>query len=304
MAADNAHGAARQLVAIWKWLVATFDLRGWTELRRTHIEAWMDDCLNRGLKPATVVRYRSHLVSVLFLVQEQDIAELHPQLFRVQPPSVPDALPRHLNDAEYKQLLQTVLDQTETQPQGLLHRTWFLTLAFTGIRLSELLNLRLSDLDLATGRLFIEESKNDKGRVTFLTASLRQHLQQYLIQRPDSDTDHLFVGENGAPLSPGSVRYRCYRWGEACGVLASPHRLRHTFATRLINQGVSLESIRRLLGHRTLRMTQLYARLHESTVRRHFEEATAHIEGILIQDWLRPDISYVNVTTEPLVNSM
>ena len=304
MAADNAHGAARQLVAIWKWLVATFDLRGWNELRRTHIEAWMDDCLNRGLKPATVVRYRSHLVSVLFFVQEQDIAELHPQLFRVQPPSVPDALPRHLNDAEYKQLLQTVLDQTETQPQGLLHRTWFLTLAFTGIRLSELLNLRLSDLDLATGRLFIEESKNDKGRVTFLTASLRQHLQQYLIQRPDSDTDHLFVGENGAPLSPGSVRYRCYRWGEACGVLASPHRLRHTFATRLINQGVSLESIRRLLGHRTLRMTQLYARLHESTVRRHFEEATAHVEGILIQNWPRPDMSYVNVTTEPLVNSM
>lgn len=304
MAAENAHGTARQLVTAWQWLVQTFDLKGWNELRRTHIEAWMDDCLSRGLKAATVARYRTHLVSVLFFVQERDIAELHPQLFRVQPPSVPDALPRHLNDAEYKQLLQTVLDQTEAQPHGLLYRTLFLTLAFTGIRLSELLNLRLSDLDLATGRLFIEESKNDKGRVTFLTSSLRQHLHHYLAQRPASDSDHLFVNQHSQPMSPGSVRYRCRQWGQACNVQVSPHRLRHTFATRLVNQGVSLESIRRLLGHRTLRMTQHYARLHDSTVRRHFEEATTHIEGILIQDWPQQEKYYVNVTNEPLANSM
>lgn len=304
MAAYNAHGSARQLVAIWQWFLQTFDLDGWESLRRTHVEAWMDDLLNRGLKASTVVRSRSHLVAVLLFVQEREIAQLQPQLFRVHPPSVADTLPRHLQDDEYTQLLQTVLDQTETQPQGLLHRTWFLTLAFTGIRLSELTNLRLSDLDLATRRLFIEESKNDKGRVTFLTASLCQHLQHYLAVRPASDTDHLFVNQDGRPLSPGSVRYRCHQWGEACGVHVSPHRLRHTFATRLINYGVSIESIQRLLGHRTLRMTQRYARLHESTVRRHFEEAAAHIEGILIQDWPQHDEHYVDVTNQPVANSM
>lgn len=304
MAAHNAHATARQLVPIWEWLTQTFDLKGWDSLRRTHIEAWMDDCLNRGLKASTVVRYRTHLVSVLLFAQDRNLAEFHPQILRTQSPSVPDTLPRFLKDDEYKRLLQTVLDYTENQPEGLLHRTWFLTLTFTGIRLSELLNLRLSDLDLPTGRLLIEQSKNDKSRVAFLTSSLCQHLQHYLAQRPASDSDHLFVGENGLPLSPGSVRYRCRRWGEACDVQVSPHRLRHTFATRLINHGVSIESIRRLLGHRTLHMTQRYARLYESTVRRHFEEATAHIDGILIQDWPQQEESYVNVTTEPVANSM
>ena len=304
MAADTAHGASRRLAAIWQWLLDSFDLGGWDDLQRTQIEAWMSDNLSRGLKAATVVRYHTYLVSVLRFVHERAISELHPQLFRVQTPSVPDSLPRHFNDTDYRQLLQTVLAQTETQPNGLLHRTWFLVLAFTGIRISELLNLRLSDLDLATGRLFIEESKNDSGRVTFLTPSLRQHLQHYLAWRPASDSDHLFIGANGLPLTTATVRSRCRCWGKACDLQLSPHRLRHTFATRLINQRVSLESLRRLLGHRTLHMTQRYARLHESTVRKHFEEATAHIEGIPICDWPQHDDLYVNIEPELSANSM
>ena len=67
MAAENAHGTSRQLVTAWQWLCADIRPQGWDELRRTHIEAWMDDCLSRGLKAATVARYRTHLVSVLLL---------------------------------------------------------------------------------------------------------------------------------------------------------------------------------------------------------------------------------------------
>jgi site-specific recombinase XerD len=303
MAAQHAHRTSRELAACWQWLLDAFNLCGWHALRRCHVQAWMDDQLSRGLAPTTVIRSCNHLYSLLRFAQERGI-DLHPQLFRIRPLKKPDALPRYLTDTEYQQLLQTVLVETEEAAAGPLHRTWFLTLAFTGIRLSELLDLRLSDLDLATRRLFIQEAKNQEGRVVFLTPSLLQHLQHYLAWRPQTATDHLFVTIQGQPLSSSAIYYRCRKWGAACGVHFSPHRLRHTFATRLLNHGVPLTSICRLLGHRTLYMTQRYARLYDSTVRQHFEDATAYIEGISISNWPQPDDHYVNTDAEHSTNSM
>lgn len=284
MAAQHAHRTSIQLAACWHWLVDTFSLSGWDTLKRPHIEAWIASQLSRGLAAATVKSSYDHLYSLLRFAKTDEI-ELHPQLFRIKPPQVPDPLPRHLSDAEYQRLLQLVMTETETAEAGILHRTWFLMLAFTGIRLSELLDLRLSDLDLSTRRLFIHDAKNHEGRVCFLTPSLVQLLQGYLAWRPDTDTDHLFVSPQGLPFTPSPIRYRCRKWGELSGFRLSPHRLRHTFATRLINHDMPLASIQRLLGHRTLHMTQRYARLNDATVRRHFEDASAHIEGIAISDW-------------------
>ena len=81
------------------------------------------------------------------------------------------------------------------------------------------------------------------------------------------------------------VTYRLRRWGEACDVHATPHRLRHTFATRLVNQGLPLTTVAKLLGHCSLNMTQHYARLYESTVRDQFTIAMEQIEGIVAIDW-------------------
>lgn len=287
MAVQHANRTSIELAGCWRWLLETFELSGWDSLQRPQIEAWLAQQLVRGLAPTTVKGRYDHLYSLLRFAQEHEV-ELHPQLFRIQPPQLSDPLPRHLSEAEYQHLLQSVITQTEEADAGILHRTWFLTLAFTGIRISELLDLRLSDLDLLTRRLFIHDAKNHEGRVCFLTPALVHHLQSYLAWRPDTETDSLFVSPQGAPLGPNPIRYRCRKWGELAGVHLSPHVLRHTFATRLINHDMPLSSIQRLLGHRTLHMTQRYARLHDATVRRHFEDATAHIEGIAIADWPHP----------------
>lgn len=284
MAAANAHRVARQMAATWQWLLQTFPITGWDDLCRTQIEQWMDEQLARGLAPSTVARNLSRLHSFLYFALDAGHA-LHPSLFRVTGPKRSDPLPRHLNEFQYQQLLRTVLNATSDDASGLLHRTWFLTLAFTGIRLSELLDLRLADLDLQTKRLFIHDAKNAEGRVIFLTPALVQQLQAYLAWRPSTDTDHLFLTAHGHPLSPAAIQYRCRLWGAACDLTLSPHRLRHTFATRLTNHGMPLDAIRRLLGHKTLSMTQRYARLHDSTLLHYFEAATAYLEGIPIPDW-------------------
>jgi site-specific recombinase XerD len=81
------------------------------------------------------------------------------------------------------------------------------------------------------------------------------------------------------------IRRRLRNWGTLCQVTVTPHRLRHPFATRLINRGMALESVRKLLGHTSLDMSQHYARLHDSTVKAHFASAAATLEGIPISDW-------------------
>ena len=84
------------------------------------------------------------------------------------------------------------------------------------------------------------------------------------------------------------MRNQVQRWGKQCSVVVTPHQLRHTFATQLINHGMPMESVRKLLGHKTLNMTQHYARIYDATVQQQFETAAAALEGILVQDWPIP----------------
>ena len=80
----------------------------------------------------------------------------------------------------------------------------------------------------------------------------------------------------------------------------TPHRLRHTFATRLINQGVSLLSLQKLLGHKFLHTTQRYARVYDATVQEQFQQAMANLEGIAVHNWPQPTIA-VETVEQPVV---
>jgi site-specific recombinase XerD len=204
-------------------------------------------------------------------------------------------------------LEQTVSDNTSEKTLATtLERAWFLTLLHTGVRCAELLNLRVSDVDFAGRRLVIHEGKDRRDRVVYLTPALRTALVAYLQQRPSVDDDHLWIKANGMRLAQHNVKYRLHRWGEACGVHVTPHRLRHTFATRLVNAGLPLASAAKLLGHRSLNMTQHYARLYEHTVKEQFIAAMENIEGIASSDWPRLEESPVtsNVRLEQTCDSV
>lgn len=113
-------------------------------------------------------------------------------------------------------------------------------------------------------------------------------LSNYLALRSATEDDHFWI-DGDRLLTSVHVRRRIQRWGQAAKVTVSPHRLRHTLATQLVNQGMPLHSVGKLLGHRSLSSTQHYARLFEQTVKAQFEAATACIEGITALDW--PQIS-------------
>lgn len=281
-AADNVASLSRQMVTIWGGLLAQRSITGWEKLQRSDVEAWLTARQAAGVQVNTRRTQLSALFGCLRFAQEQELLGAT-NIFRIPYPAASEPLPRYLTDADYRSLAKTVFSSTASDSlRHTLDRTWFLTLAHTGLRTCELLNLRLHDLDLSAQRLRIRGSKNYCDRVVFLTPALTTALSIYLRLRPSSQDDHLWL-DGDKPLASSRVRYCVERWGKAAGVVVSPHRLRHTLATQLVNHGMPLSSVAKLLGHRSLNTTQHYARLFEQTVKEQFVTAIAFIEGIAVE---------------------
>jgi site-specific recombinase XerD len=283
-ATSNVRTLTSQLVRIWQWLVSQRRLTAWSDLQRSDVEAWLESRQRAGFAINTQCTQLTTLLGCLGFACDQGIA-LPANIFRVPQPARPQPLPRYLPPDQYQSLLQTVDQQTShSTPRTALDRAWFLTLAHTGLRISELLNLRLDDVDFATQRLFVRSAKTYQERVVFMTATLAKALAHYLTQRPPTDDDHLWMVKD-KPLSAEQLYYRMHQWARASQVPVTPHRLRHTLATQLVNEGMPLTSVGKLLGHSSADSTQHYARLYEQTVKVHFESAMQQIEGIAATDW-------------------
>ena len=178
----------------------------------------------------------------------------------------------------------TVLRATDSDT----YRAWFLTLAHTGLRVSELLALRLEDLDLEAGRAMVRGGKPRHDRVVYLTPVLIESLIRYLALRPDLPGElRVFILHERSPTDR-TIRKRLAKLGQQAGVHVYPHKLSHTVATRLVNQGMPTQSLRKLLGHQNLSTTQLYARIYDETLYRQFKDAMSSLEAIAVSDWPRP----------------
>lgn len=90
---------------------------------------------------------------------------------------------------------------------------------------------------------------------------------------------------HGRSPSPRTIQRRLREYGKEAGVDVSPHKLRHTLATRLLNQGMPIHSLQKLLGHEHLNNTQIYARLYDQTLYRQFRIAAARLQDMTDEEW-------------------
>ena len=286
-AKESASALTNHLVALWRWFIDEQQLTSWSSLTRADVQAWIAARQAADIKASTIRAGLSLLKACVREAVVQEIA-VSADVLRVKAPEQPKPLPRYLSEDEMRRLEQTVSETTtDGSVTAKLQRAWFLTLSLTGLRCAELLNLRVGDIDFATQRLIVYAGKKRQDRVVYLSPLLTTALLAYLAVRPETDDDHLWIKPSGSPLARHNIQYRLHQWGAACNVHVTPHRLRHTFATRLVNAALPLPSVAKLLGHRSLDMTQHYARLYEQTVHNQFDEAMAHIEGIVALDWPR-----------------
>jgi site-specific recombinase XerD len=155
------------------------------------------------------------------------------------------------------------------------------------------LNLRLADCDLNGRRLRVQSGKGDRDRVIPMSDQLVTVLQNYLDVREPAATNHLLIYK-GAAVKGHLLPDRLRSFGRKADIEPmTPHRLRHTLATFLINQGMPITSLQKFLGHQDINKTLIYARVYDETVREQFASAMADIEGIAVADWP------INIFTDP-----
>jgi integrase/recombinase XerD len=230
------------------------------QLSREDIEAFVEDMQDRGLKPSTVcIRLRNVYGFLRFLILEYKVVswELTERKIKLQ---LPDRLPRAIDAQHIEQLLAVINNPRD--------RALIVILLRTGMRIGELLNCKVDDVELAEQKILIYQSdKTCVGRAVYYSDDAHQALLAWLRVR-DPLKEQLFYGRRANPLCYEAARSIFQKCLQKAGLQHngySLHCLRHTFATDLLNAKMPLECLRVLLGHSNLEMTRRYARLSDKT---------------------------------------
>jgi site-specific recombinase XerD len=266
----------KTLRRVWRRLLQQQPINSLAGLQRAHLQCFVETRLSEGVKPMTVNSELTDLWAFLRYWEERGV-QVRPAIFRVKRPQRGDPLPRFLSESDYRQLETTVLQATQNEERDdLLDRTWFYLLSEAGLRVGEVCDLQLGDIDLAAQRLIVRQGKKHRDRSVPLSPTCLAALQAYLPVRGEAPTFHLLIYRQ-RPVKHSLIQNRLRRYGQRAQLKVSPHRLRHTLATRLLNQGMPITSLQRLLGHEHLDTTLIYARVHDETVRRDYERAQARL---------------------------
>jgi integrase/recombinase XerD len=260
------HGLSANTLAAYRadieafaaWLGA--EQRTLATVGREELAAYMRRLVERGFRPRTTARLVSSLRRFYrYLLREKLIAE--DPTAQLAAPRLGRALPKSLTEAQVEQLLAAPDVSTDL---GLRDRAMLETLYATGLRVSELVGLTLSQVSLDAGVVRVI-GKGDKERIVPLGEEAIRWLQHYLGEaRPTlvrgRATTALFPTARGGAMTRQAFWYTVKRHARGAGITTSlsPHTLRHAFATHLLNHGADLRVVQLLLGHADLSTTQIY----------------------------------------------
>lgn len=195
----------------------------------------------------------------------------------IRTPKQDKRLPKYLEEDEVRKLLET---PEVTTLLGARDRAMLETMYSTGIRVSELVDLNLADVDFVGEALHVR-GKGKKERITPISPTALAWIKRYMeLRRADPrsagfNQEAVFVNKHGQRLSTRSVRRKLDKYLAMCGLdpTISPHTLRHSFATHMLNRGADLRSVQELLGHQSLSTTQIYTHLTAERMKRAYNDA-------------------------------
>jgi len=239
------------------------------EITRPQVVAW--GLKLRGMKPLTIRRKYGCLSSFFSFLQDMGHCQGNPAR-RLPLPKVSKNLPVVLSAEQVQALLAAAEDPG--------HRLLVLLLLSTGLRRSEAAAITLDQIDLEHRQLRVR-GKGNKERMVPLTADVVEAIGQHLASREPTSHNHLFISSvTGEPLTGGGV-YKVIRpllkRAGLDGQGITPHKLRHTFATHLVRNGVDVKTVQELLGHADLGTTAKY--LHSDGQAK--QAAVARLNGLL-----------------------
>ena len=246
----------------------------WESIDSDIVRNWMEYMMDRGNSASSVNRRLSALRSFYRFALRRKLIEKDP-VHGLQGPKKQKPLPQFLKESEMERLLDSKM-WTDSY-KDVLERTIIITFYVTGIRLSELIGLDDKDIDNVTCEIKVTGKRN-KQRIIPFGEKLNLELRAYIIIRGERENivdDALFVSNKGCRMLSTTIRRRVEYYLSQVSTLKkrSPHVLRHTFATAMLNNDADIESVRHLLGHESLKATEVYTHTTFEHLKRVYSKA-------------------------------
>ena len=231
----------------------------WESVDSDVVRNWMEFMMDRGNSASSVNRRLSALRSFYRFALRRKFVDRDP-VHGLQGPKIQKPLPQFLKESEMERLLD--LNRWTDSYKDVLERTIIITFYVTGIRLSELIGLDDDDIDNVTCEVKVTGKRN-KQRIIPFGKELAEVFARYLVIRntiAKGDSTAFFLTEKGKRMTNAQVRSLVKKNLTKVSTLKkrSPHVLRHTFATAMLNHEAGLESVKKLLGHESLSTTEIY----------------------------------------------
>jgi site-specific recombinase XerD len=246
--------------------------RSLREICRSDFEAFIEHEQDRGLKLSSVgLKLAILRAFISFLIEEEELpSEVLSRKLRIK---LPEALPKAIAAGDVKQLLSVI--------HHIRDRALLLLLLRTGMRIGELIHTKMYDVDIAEQKIRIyQASKTATGRVVYFSDDAKRALEAWIKER-NPGADVLFYGRGTRGLSYGGARALFVKYLKKAGLSHKGytiHCLRHTCASELLNAGMRLECLQKLLGHTNAEVTRRYARLTDKTREEEYFKAMERIE--------------------------
>ena len=235
------------------------------DVARENIERYMEWLYARGTKKSSQARQLSGIKSFFnYLLLKDMIASSPAEL--ILPPKPAKVLPDTLSTDEIDRMIATIDDST---PKGIRDKAILEVLYSCGLRVSELCNLRLGDLFFGEGYIRIT-GKGDKQRLVPISGIARERIQRYKDVRTKKSTeDTLFLNNRGSKLTRVMIFNIIKQAAFLAGIdkSISPHTLRHSFATHLLEGGANIRQVQEMLGHESILTTEVYTHLDTTNLR-------------------------------------
>lgn len=246
------------------------------QVAQEHLTSLLETIVSLGLSAGTQARVLSGLKSFFgYLLLEQTIKNDPTEL--LETPKMKRPLPHVLSLAEIDQLFAAI---DHSKPEGVRNRAMLETMYSCGLRVSELVNLRITGLYLDAGFIKVI-GKGDKERLTPIGGMAAKHITLYrthirnnAINIKKGADDILFVNRNGGQLSRVMVFMILKELAAKAGITQNvhPHTLRHSFATHLVEGGADLRAVQEMLGHKSITTTEIYTHLDRTFLRQTLEK--------------------------------
>ncbi|MBK8088769.1 MAG: tyrosine-type recombinase/integrase [Chitinophagaceae bacterium] len=253
-------GRTRMISLSFEYLSAEYAELLIKDIKPTFIRSWLAKQKEKGASAKTINRRISTLKSFFKYQLRQEVIETSPMTTIVSPKQS-KRLPNYVEQKDTEVLFEHV--EFPDNWEGLMNKMILELLYCSGMRLSELISLKETQVDLHKNSLKIL-GKGNKERIIPFSYEIRTDLEQYLKEKKnqfgETAAEFLLVNEKGNKLYPKYVQLVVKKYLSLITTIEkkSPHVLRHTFATHLMNNGAELNAVKELLGHSSLAATQIY----------------------------------------------